>query len=1081
MLRGVPAGVARNELSGYVQENAVPQATSEYVEQYQQILQKAAEWHKKDLTHRPFWDDRLADLKTIAGQLPLAFSKAFAEAEKAVDVERAQTLLKDWTALEPNLGALALDETAYRQQRDSMSTKVDRLQFLANVKFMDRTLPDPLTTAEHVLAAERVARAYRESLDREWKGVTKAEVDTALTRVREALTRNGNEYITQMRNFAVNRYENLVSGDVQWENLRAMAVNAPTLVGLIGDPYEVAVADVQRAKAVKEGKAGYVAMVARMDERMPASVTTTGEVAQLAETATLLAEFTATEWQGIEPGAFEKDRKRLDDSVTQRAAAYVQQLTAAATEKLGRMEDAEAEWTALQSLGQQTSLVARVQSAYDQSLRNVGALRTEQESKQVFVASVTAIKRQIPKALATPADLAAAEQAAVAYEAFATREWTGISPAEVDKMRKDLRTLLADPIAAYVRGLKDRALERYGRLEDASQEWQQLSGLSEQAPKLVGLVETEYRAAVQDVGRARGDKEIYAEFTLARNQVSGALPAEIQDSTSLKKAEDAAVKFEAFAARTFEGIPAEEQERARRELRTRLTELGDRYVEGLKTTALERFSRMEDADAQWTQLAAIRAEAPVFSKIIQRSYAQALRAVSSARDNRQSLAAYMTARSAVADALPKAISAPADVDRAETAAKAYAPFAERAWPGVDAQEQAKEKESLRVQLVTLATNYIGGLKQTAMARLDALQGAEAQVTALRELQQRAPSLVALVSADYDDTLRNVELAQRKKEGISEFTSALEKVYDLLRGEIDSSAQLVRKESALKAFEEMKAQPWESVSAEERAKAFAEIDGSLTRSISAYVAGLRTTILARISAMQDATAQIAELREIGAKAPGLAARIPTDYSQALADVDAAARNIELLAAFQTALGEVDRILPPALTTQEQLAAAESAAVAFKAVAAKTWEGVPKDRLDKALADRRAALVDLASSRVSQLRQEALGLYEKLDNGDPAWSALQEVELRAPGLVELITQEFHEALAETNDARKRKIGITEFRETVAKIDAAIPATIDGPTQLTHAEQAATALRQAPNATGTACRPPRRARRCAHSKRN
>ncbi len=1058
VVRGIPAGVARNEISSYVQANQIPEPTTEYLERFREAFDKTEEWRGKDLANRVFWDDRIEDLHHISAQFPLAFRREFDAAVQRIDLARAQQIFADWSGLEPEMDRFRLEENAFQIQQDAMRTQLDRLEFLDVVRRMDDTLPEPILTREHVQAAEQVARLYRESLDREWRGVTQAEVDEELSRVREALTRRGNDYITQTRNFAVTRYQNLESGDAQWESLRAMAVNAPTLVGLIGQPYETAMTDVNQAKAVKEGQAGYVAMVERMDERMPATVTTAADVQRLEEAATLFAEFSVTDWQGIEPGSFEEDSERIGSAITELATAYVQELTTRATERLGQLEDAEEEWNALQAFGENaSSAVARVQALYDRSVRNIGGMRAELENRQAFAGAVAGVRDRTPADLTTEADLTAAESAAAAYREFAERDWTGIDPTEVASEEAALRSALVNGFTAYLQALKDRALERYGRMEDAAEEWEALSTLSERAPALVGLAEAEYRTALQEVGRARGDKEVYAEFMMARNQVTSLLPATVEDAESLRKAEEAAAQYEVFAARTFEGIPDEEQETVRRELRTRLASLANDYIEELKNTALERFAALEEADDQWRQLQAIDAEAPKLAQLVRRTYDQTLRMVGEARDNRENLAAYMTARNAVSQALPAEIATAADLTQAEQAASALQTFTARTWENIDAQEQAQEKERLREELVSRAESYIADLRQRALAQLDDLEDADAELQDLRAVRDRAPTLATLLGADYEDAVRSVELAQRMKEGITEFTTALQELNDLLRGDIDGAEQLARKEEALVKLEAMRAEDWEGVDEAEQRKAFSEIDAALTRSISTYLTELRGTALNRLAALENAEAQLQALREIETHAPTLSARVADDYRQAIAAVESASQERERLVAFQQALDAFDALRPAALTTEEQLGQANRAVAAVEELEAQAWEGVPRDRRDNAILDRRASLVDMVNARVAELRREALTRYERLEDGDDAWNFLREMETAAPALTAMVAQEYRDAVAETTAARARKVGITEFRDAIARIERAVPDAIETDAQVRRAEQAATALRQ------------------------
>ena len=1057
VLRGVPASVARKEFTNFVAEQSVPLATTNYVDELEAMWIKAKEWESKDLMHSPFWREQIDALAHTAQDIPVAFEKAFEVAVKRADIASATELVNAWDSLDGRQDFIKRSQEQYIGQRDEMLVQLDVLEFHHAVSDMKKKLPDSIRVPEHVKIAEGVAKAYRVVFDETWKGVTEEESDAQLAVVRSKLVRNAKEYIDQLRSTAVRRYEALEDGDGQGQDLKSMGVHAPVLVGLVGNEYyDEAVAAVERAKALKEGKAGYAALVARIDKTIPVSIGSKSDLERIEKATGMLNDFLSTEWQGVDVLQLDVDAKRFREAIISSLTAYVEGLVATATERFQRLQDADTSWAALQAIEKTAPLATRlVKKTYDDSIRTVAALRLEKENKSAFVQATQAVTNAMPASIASSADLVQVETAAQAYKSFSEKDWTGINQAQVLQVGNRMRDVVARVGVTYVDDLKQTALAKLEKLEDASHEWDLLSGFATDAPALMSLLPGAYEAAVVGVAEARRVKESVVIFSTEKDRVIAAIPKVVTDEASLLEAEMACQIYAEFAAKTFDRIPMEDRDNAVRAMRNQLTELGDNYIAALKDGALKKFGKLEDASEWVVRLKEFQDKAPTLLRLVKRDYQQAIRVVATAQENKNNLAAYAVGLNKVRDNLPEQIVSQADVRRAEEAATAFVAFEATSWEGIDLAEQVEQKRRLREKLVKDAVSYVDGLQQVALAQLAEMQDPQKEMQLLDAFGREASTLSGLIVEKYDNAVRTVELADRRKRGMSEFTVALEKVYDLLQGEIGGIDDLAAKEEAHSLHAAMSTRTWAGVAEMERDDALGKIDASLTRSITAYVDRLRASAMEKFSALQDAPMEVREIESIGDMAPSLVKRITKHYDQVLADVHAASDRKDRLVAFRSALDQYDAKVPLSFDSAQDVVQAEEAVQFYQTLAAKNWIGVPENEVQQNLSQRRSALLDMASSRVNGLHRDATTKLDNFQSADEELQLLKEIGEKAPVLVGLLDHEYTDALRDVEQMRSAKMGLSDFRKTFARVERAIPADWSEEGQLAKAEKAAAAL--------------------------
>lgn len=1053
VLRGIPAGVARSDSSNFVEENSAPVANEQYVQQLQEALTKAQEWEGKDLMHSPFWKEQVTTLQGSAGQLPGAFEKEFQAAVKKSDLNSAIQLAKAWDVLEGREEFIQQTTDEYVRQREEIATGVDRLRFYRLLTDMNNELPDTIRIPAEVAAAEKVSKSYRDALSKTWKGVDVEDADKELAKVRSMLVRNAKEYIDLLRSTSVGRYEALENGDGPAQDLKSMGVKAPTLVGLVGEGYEVAVAAVEQAKATKEGKAGYAALVARIDETLPSSVSGDSELVKAEQAAGMLREFLSTDWQGIEQRERKADANRFRDGLVTALSGYIQSLETTATEKLQKLEDADASWAALQAIGEKAPVaVGLVKNPYNKSVRTVAALRLEKENKATFAQALKKVSDTSPAMIETPADVANAEAAAQSYQAFSEKNWAGIDPSEVLRSGNLIRDNLAQTGSAYVEELRQNAFTKLKNLEDASSEWEQLTALGTNAPALVSLISSAYAAAVSDVGKAQGLKESVAMFVMAKNQVAGAIPEKVEDDDSLLAAEKAMQAYTAFTDQTFEGISIEERDNAVREMRTQLAQLATGYIATLKKGALDRFSALEDADDLVARLKDFDDKAPSLLRLVTRDYEQAVRVVTLAQDNKENLAAYTVGLNGVRENLPEQIASLSDLRMAEKAAESFSAFETKAWEGIEQSEQVAQKSLLRDSLMTRAGAYVESLQQAALSKLTDMEDAESEIQQLESIGKEAPYVSEIVAEKYSSAVRSVELAVRKNKGMSEFTVALEAVYKLLAGEIKSTEQLASKEQAHRMHADMSAKTWEAVAPEEREAAFSSMDEALTRGITAYIDRLKAAAMDRFMVMDDADEELQQLRAIKKTAPNLVGRIGDRYQNVLTEVQAASDRKDQQVAFQKALDDYDAKVPLSLASLQNAEEAEAALALFREIKAADWPGVLEKDVNQRLSQRRGKLLDLVSGRVASLRNEATAKFQNLEDADDDVAFLKGIGEKAPTLVGLLEREYTDAVRDVVQAQNAKVELAEFRALSTRLEGSIPEDWSVAESLAQAEQAA-----------------------------
>ena len=91
------------------------------------------------------------------------------------------------------------------------------------------------------------------------------------------------------------------------------------------------------------------------------------------------------------------------------------------------------------------------------------------------------------------------------YQDLAAREWPEIPSSEKTDALGAIRSALVTGVTAYIEGLTGRAVEQYGKMENADPLQEELTAVSRDAPNLVGMVFNAYERAVARV-EARGTR-----------------------------------------------------------------------------------------------------------------------------------------------------------------------------------------------------------------------------------------------------------------------------------------------------------------------------------------------------------------------------------------------------------------------------------------------------------------------------------------------------------------------------------------------------------------------------------------------
>jgi protein phosphatase len=526
---------------------------------------------------------------------------------------------------------------------------------------------------------------------------------------------------------------------------------------------EAAAAEAAAQEARLVNRAAFDAATQELNALVPASIAEPGGLAAAEATFRAIRAFEEREWPDVDPAQVRERARMVRAVLAKQAELTVRDLRDGAMASLRAGEDDNKQARALEALGAQApSIAALIGPQYQEAVSTVEEMLKQRETTGAFEAAVGRIRERLRTTGDLNAEGQALEQAALALESVAIRDW-GALPAN---MRKDelasIRADIGNASDAYVGRVEQQALEALEAKKAQSPAADLLDEFETEFPTISGISAPQLKSAQRAVARVRMIQADQSRFADAVREVREAMPDPLTSPQQIPAAERSAVLWSDYRERIWRNIDAAQRSESFDELGNLLREQVLQYVQQQHDNAVAQYDQGKDGGEALQNLRDLAAQAPTLKSLIAIEYARqrdhAERAW--ARFNRAHT--FMAGRDRVLQVLPDAIASPEDLDRAEQALAAYRELAGESWE--DVPSAASELARVETLLRERGAVYLDRI----LARAEPGEGQEPNPDAaqaeLAEIARHAPQLGDLWKQGIEQAQARIgELRARQRE------------------------------------------------------------------------------------------------------------------------------------------------------------------------------------------------------------------------------------------------------------------------------------------------------------------------------
>jgi PPM family protein phosphatase len=390
---------------------------------------------------------------------------------------------------------------------------------------------DPMILEQALAVWEELAAGGFEGVEPDRRRLVEAELKSELLNA-------GSAYLAAERARILARLESGEEPGDAAVALEAFPGRAPVLAGMLQDTYQEARDAVDHARQTRQGKAMFAQTLQRFDELLPERIADGASLEAAESAARVLADARARSWDGVSD---EERTRHLDlraAGLQAIALAYIEGRRDQAHARYAAGEDGEAGLEALREMpGRAPALTELVAAPRAEAEAAVAAVAERFQGVADFQAVFGRIRAAAPDAIAGMSDLARAEAAASSLSSLDGREWAGVTAEEVAAAREQIREPLAALVAGFVDGLREQAVDAYGRGDEAEALHRRLASLRDRAPHAVALAPDALDTALAEVDKARSAKRA---ADAARAEEQARLAAEAAARAAAMEAENAA-------------------------------------------------------------------------------------------------------------------------------------------------------------------------------------------------------------------------------------------------------------------------------------------------------------------------------------------------------------------------------------------------------------------------------------------------------------------------------------------------------------------------------------------------------------
>jgi serine/threonine protein kinase len=290
---------------------STPQPTEAYVIRLLSMQAQARERKLEDATYEVWWDNEITTISEYGRKVPEAFDQAFRQAIEDGDLAAAEEVRSAWRSVGDAVSFMGLTQREYLEQSDSMRDQIAQFNFTEEVKGLRARLPERISGATDVAAAESVAVGLRSLRSQPWEEVPAEDRDAVFQEIETRLTAMVSDFVTARKEEVLARYGEGLDAGTEADALAELEQSAPLLAALADETYRTALAEVADARGRHERMQAVAATLDRLNTAVPATIRTPGDVVRAEAAAAAYQQEQLADWPGIDP---EDKRASLDRS-----------------------------------------------------------------------------------------------------------------------------------------------------------------------------------------------------------------------------------------------------------------------------------------------------------------------------------------------------------------------------------------------------------------------------------------------------------------------------------------------------------------------------------------------------------------------------------------------------------------------------------------------------------------------------------------------------------------------------------------------------------------------------------------------